>query len=335
MEGLGVKRREFLRRVAGWTVGGVALGQFLPADWAAASKALVVHVRDSRLVQAQGVQRQAVYREMVERALSKLLGTPGPAAWARLFTPQDVVGIKVNCLGAPNAATSPELAYALAAGVAAAGVPPGQILIFDRLERELAAARYTLSSQENQVKVCGTDTSGFGYESRFTEYGSVASRLSNIVTNFCTKLINAPILKDHELAGLTLSLKNHYGVIDNPNKYHANGCNPFVADLNKFPVLRHKQKLIVADATTVLYEGGPSDPGTNYYPYYGLLIGFDPVAVDRMGLQLLNNIRQARGLPSLEVAGRPVKYLDTAAGPPYHLGIGDPQYIELIEEQTG
>lgn len=330
-----MQRREFLGRIGGWTVGGVALGRFLPPEWAATSKAVVVHVRDSRLVQAQGEQRQVVYREMVERALAKLLGVSGSAAWARLFTPQDVVGIKVNCLGAPNAVTSPELASALAAGVASAGVPPGQILIFDRLERELAAARYTLSLQEGRVKVCGTDTAGFGYESRFTEYGAVASRLSNIVTNYCTKLINAPILKDHELAGLTLSLKNYYGVIDNPNKYHAAGCNPFVADLNKFPVLRHKQKLIVADATTVLYEGGPNDPGTNYYPYYGLLIGFDPVAVDRMGLQLLNNIRQARGLPSLEAAGRPVKYLDTAAAPSYYLGINDPQGIELIQEETG
>jgi uncharacterized protein (DUF362 family) len=330
-----MKRREFLTRVAGWTVGGVALGRFLPPGLATTAKVPVVHVRDGRLVQAQGEQRQAVYREMVERALSKLLGLTGKDAWARLFTPRDVVGIKVNCLGHPNAATSPDLAYALAAGVASAGVLPGQILIFDRLERELASARYTLPMQGDRVRVCGTDTAGFGYESRFTEYGAVSGCLSTIVTNHCTQLINAPVLKDHELAGLTLSLKNYYGVIHNPNKFHADGCNPFVADLNKFPVLRHKQKLIVADATTVLYEGGPSDPGTNYYPYYGLLVGFDPVAVDRMGLQLLDNIRRAKGLPTLEAAGRPAKYLDTAADPAYKLGIGDPQGIELVQEQTG
>ena len=57
-------------------------------------------------------------------------------------------------------------------------------------------------------------------------------------------LINLPVLKDHDGAGVTIALKNMYGAIHNPNKYHPNGCDPYVADLNMLPEIRSRMKLI-------------------------------------------------------------------------------------------
>ena len=41
----------------------------------------------------------------------------------------------------------------------------------------------------------------------------------------------ARVLKDHDLAGVSLAMKNWYGVVHNPNKLHDDDCDPFVADL--------------------------------------------------------------------------------------------------------
>jgi uncharacterized protein (DUF362 family) len=48
------------------------------------------------------------------------------------------------------------------------------------------------------------------------------SHLSKILTRMCTYLVNVPVLKDHGKVGITLSLKNHYGTIDNPMDCHPN-----------------------------------------------------------------------------------------------------------------
>ena len=66
------------------------------------------------------------------------------------------------------------------------------------------------------------------------ECGPAKIRLAKILTRECAMVINLPILKDHELAGITFSMKNMYGVVDKPFALHANGCNPGVADLNAF-----------------------------------------------------------------------------------------------------
>ena len=98
------------------------------------------------------------------------------------------------------------------------------------------------------VQCFGTDR--VDYEQDLAAYGSVGSRLSRILTQRCNVLINVPVLKDHDGAGVTIAMKNMYGVIHNPNKYHPNGCNPYIADLNMLPEIRTGMRLIICDATT-------------------------------------------------------------------------------------
>ncbi|UCD94781.1 MAG: DUF362 domain-containing protein, partial [Candidatus Zixiibacteriota bacterium] len=125
-------------------------------------------------------------------------------------------------------------------------------------------------------------------------------------------------------------MKNMYGAINNPNKYHAPNCDPFVAHVSKLEPIRRKNRLTIIDAVKVQYNAGPGYD-SRYITYYnGLIMGEDPVATDRVGLEILEHYRKANGLPSLEKAGRPVKYLKSAeiAG----LGIADINriYIDVI-----
>ena len=67
----------------------------------------------------------------------------------------------------------------------------------------------------------------------------VCGHLSKILTNLTNRTVNLPVLKDHNLAGLSGSMKNMYGVIHNPNKYHLNNCNPYVAELNALAEIKN------------------------------------------------------------------------------------------------
>ena len=83
-------------------------------------------------------------RLMVDEALLKLtsardLGT----AWTRLgITPQDVVGIKITTMGGPLLSTHRSIVQAICDGLQAAGVPPSQIIIWDKDAFDMRSAGY-------------------------------------------------------------------------------------------------------------------------------------------------------------------------------------------------
>ena len=327
-----MNRRDFLHTSTGLLLGAGALSVFPDKSGRAqGQKARVVLVRHPRLVTTTPEQRRPMYQVLLTRGMERLFGGSATKVWGQLFSARDVVGIKVSCQAA-RIATNVELSLAIADTLRAAQLPPENVIVFDRKNRELENAGYTLAQEKGKVKVYGTDADGVGYEERLTQRGSIGSRLSNIITEQCTALINAPILKDHAIAGITASLKNHFGVINNPNKFHSNSCDPYVADLNTLPVLREKQRLIVCDCTEILYHGGPADSPNHRYPCGGILLGTDTLAVDVVGWKLIEGIRKEKGLPSLEDAKNPPRHLFTAASSPYVLGVGEFERIELIQE---
>ena len=59
------------------------------------------------------------------------------------------------------------------------------------------------------------------------------------------------------LFGVTIALKSMFGAIHNPNKYHMNVGNPYVADVFMLPPIRQKVRLHICDATTAQYGAGP------------------------------------------------------------------------------
>src|SRR5208283_4390145 len=81
----------------------------------------------------------------------------------------------------------------------------------------------------------------------------------------------------------TMELKNLFGAIHNPNKYHLNVGDPYVADVNMLPPIRQKVRLHICDATTAQYEGGPSYMPQWTWPCNSLLVSRDPVALDFVG----------------------------------------------------
>ena len=107
-------------------------------------------------------------------------------------------------------------------------------------------------------------------------------------------------------------MKNYFGAIHNPNKYHDTQCDPYVAHVFDCPAVKQKHRLSVIDALLVQYHRGPS-----YHPrwaekYGRLVFSLDPVAADRVAWDLVEKLRSSAGLPSLEEEGRSPRYLGTA-----------------------
>jgi uncharacterized protein (DUF362 family) len=299
---------------------------FQPRGEIKALRGQVVLARDPQLAEDHNLLDPEIILKWIILGLEQLTQQKGMDAWRVLFSPDDRVVIKVNALGGPQIATSPQVAEAIAMGLQRAGIPPKQVLIWDRNTLELRKANYTI--REDDGPLCfGTDR--VGYESSPRIRGSIGSCFSPILTHWASALVLAPVLKDHDLSGVSVSIKNLFGVIHNPNKYHDSGCSPYLADLLASPEIQEKLRLIVCDAHRPQCQGGPAYVQKWSWPYSGILLGVDPVALDRVGAQILDDRRREVGLPSLEEAGRTPIHIEAASK--QGLGEGNTEAIHLIK----
>ena len=247
----------------------------------------------------------------------------------RVAGPRDTVGLKVNTLGGRGISTHVDLVAAVCDRLQQAGINPANIVVWDRDTEEMERAGFRIAIGGNRVQCYGTDRAG--YEDDLSVWGNVGSRLSRILTRSTTVLINLPVLKDHDGAGVTIALKNMYGAIHNPNKYHPNGCDPYVADLNMLPEIRSRMKLVICDATTAMYEGGPAFKPEHSWNANSLILSQDPVGLDFTGWQMIERKRAEMGLKTLEAETRAPHYIATAADADHRLGNNRAGQITVIE----
>jgi Domain of unknown function (DUF362) len=298
-------------------------------------KPRVVIVRAPRYRFALGAAQDPLMDQMLSVAMTRLTGRSNPRdAWARFFNARSVVGAKLNCLAGKWLSTSLPLAYAVAQGLKSAGVKEGNIIFWERQNSELKEAGFPLNYEGPGLRCFGTDTNGVGYDSDLSVSGEVGSLVSRVLSSYVTQHLNLPLVKHHTIPGLSAGMKNFFGAIHNPNKYHDNHCDPYVADVYSLPQIKSKNVLTILDATRIQYHFGPAYKPQWVENYNGIIVGTDPVAVDAVAGKILEDIRKQKGLPTLEQAGHPVKYLATAADASHRLGENRLERIELIPAEV-
>jgi len=310
------------------------LGACLAGAWSASGatpeKSKVVISRDPLLHPVGASVDSTRVLETLDRAVQSLYDSDSPiAAWKKVVRPGEIVGLKVNCLAGRGASTSPVLVDAICERLQQAGIPPKDIVIWDRLNSDLESAGYRVDSNPNRIRCIGNDTSG--YDSQLSVFGSAGSRLSLTLTRHCDAVINLPMLKDHGITGVTLALKNFFGAIHNPNKYHSNAGEPYIADVYMLSPIREKVRLTICDAISAQYEGGPSYMPQWSWRYNGVIVSRDPVALDYTGWQIIERKRAEKGMKTLREMSREPKYIATAADARHRLGTNAPSLIDLVE----
>ncbi len=319
-----IDRREFIRDVSiaglGLAAGPALLDMSARESSAQAGMSKIVIASHPEAV--KGVRVDAsIAQEMVDAGIMQFTGQPTTAgAWASVLpnlSPGDLVTIKVNCINS-SLPTHPQVVDAIVAGLIAAGVKENNIIIWDRTNHELTNCGYKRNTGNTGVRCFGTNEKGWGYDKQI-KLGGRNVRLSKILTS-SDHLINVPVLKDHGTAGVTLSMKNHYGSVDNPGSLHGGQCDPFVAELNSIPEVKDKTRVVVLDANLGIYQGGPG--GSPQFKYNSVILSQDTVAIDYQGWKILEAERQKHGraLPQ-------AKHIKTAAK--MGLGSNNPDEIEL------
>ena len=326
-----MNRREFLRALASCAAAKLARPALAGS---LGGRVRVALARDTALAGLEGEALHEAVAALTHRAVCDALGIANPhQAWRSLFRPDDVVAVKLNCL-APQLAPSPGIVRAIVQGLGAAGVPPNHIIFYDKEDRDLEAAGFTPCAEGDGPYFYGTigPTRNPGYEERFTLIGETSFRLSKIITREATAIINVPVVKQHEYAGMTGALKNHFGSIHNPEDFHKFACDPAISDVNRALAIASKQRLVIFDALRVLYDGGPAYQPGCVVPYWAVMASTDPVAIDTKVCQLIDLCRQQKGLPPLATLEYPPKHIKTAAAA--GLGIGEDDRIDLIVYQA-
>jgi uncharacterized protein (DUF362 family) len=310
-------RREFLKRSALAAAGlaaagkaGSAFERILNSPLAAPDRSKVVLVRNKAVVDASGKVENALLERMLERAMTTFTGHSSAAdSWRRFISPEDVVGLKINTLGCMDVKGSDYTMHfasiigAVAGSLRRIGVPDKNIVVWDRSEEEMKEAGLAMQSDPGSMRFIANKVSrrdAGDYAETAYPVGSVTSRVSRILDQVTTSMINICVPKTHGQAVFTNSLKNHYGTIDNPNRMHANACSgPGIAEVNAIPIIRKKQKLVISDALLMVIEAGPRWDRRFIRPFGGLLVGTDPVAVDAVAVSLMDELRKAEGMDVL------------------------------------
>ncbi|MCS7264273.1 MAG: DUF362 domain-containing protein [Armatimonadetes bacterium] len=158
----------------------------------------------------------------------------------------------------------------------------------------------------------------------------INDRQAHTVLAPCTALINVRPVRTHWWSGIGGCIKNYIMFITNPADYHNDACSP-LASIWHLPIVKGKTRLNILLALTPLFHGrGPHHYDPRYvWQYKGIFVGFDPVAVDAMGLKLI----QAKRLQffSKEIALETSPKHILVADKKYKLGTSDPNQIEFVK----
>lgn len=317
-----LNRRQFLNRLG--TISGVALsalpafgqiggGRVLTPPTETASLTPVVEVIGKKVWEEDRLNENAV-SEMIDQAMIKLTGhDSAKAAWRDFVLPDHIVGIKINPLAGPKLSTHSVIVNKIIEGLFSAGVLRKQIIIWDRFEAHLLNAGYPIKTDDGDVRTLASDMDDIGYDDEVfyeTEKDSIArrenestrSRYSRIVTEQVDVLINVPVLKQHDMAGVSGCLKNMaFGSVDNTRRFHGRPlyCNPAIGEIFDNKVLKEKVVLNIVDGLVASYDKGPTYHAESTWQYGGLFISTDPVILDTLILQTVNQKREELGLNSI------------------------------------
>ena len=276
----------------------------------------VIRVRSEKSVDTStGAADGDVVREMMAQGMRALTGAATTSdAWRRFFSPADVVGIKVNCGGYPHVVSAYEIVAETVKQLSALGVPPAQIYVYERFQNQLDEVNYAPHLPEGLQIVAAeranrnTDNSGYDPETYLEAnlFGEedTRSNMMRLVSKRLTKIINIPNMKDHGATGVTGCLKNiAYGSFSNVARTHQRGKShtySVVGTLASIEPLRSRTVLQIMDGLRGVWHAGPFARTTRYVFYpREIMFGTDPVAIDRLLLDIIENKRREQGAISI------------------------------------
>jgi hypothetical protein len=263
-------------------------------------------------------------QEMVERGITSITRKATIVeAWRSLVSTQDIVGIKVFSAAGQISGTRPAVVAAVVHGLLDAGLPPGNIIIWDKHADDLRAAGFFKLAAQLGVRAAGAAESGYDPTNFYLPDSAIIGSLvygdfefgkkgegvgrksfaSKLVSRQMTKIISVtPLLNENEIgvSGHLYSLA--LGGVDNTFRFESDADRLAVAvpEIYALPALGDRVALDITDALIGQYEG--SSRGLLQYSFVldQLWFSRDPVALDTLAIKELEHERRALDAPEFK-----------------------------------
>ena len=274
-----------------------------------------------------------VAKRLLEKAMMELTGAPNLVEAVKKFIHKDdVVAIKPNGIAGQKGHTMAvnfELILPLVEAIIASGVPAEKITVYEQYPGFLMGTRVNVRDWKLPPAVkTATHNNNDHPMPDIRVYQGIPTRYCRQFLE-ATAVINMTMIKDHSICGYTGTLKNiTHGNVNNPHDHHEHQASPQIAMLYNHPIVTSRVRFQITDAFKIMYDRGPldKDPKTRI-PHGAVYASTDPVAMENIGLKVVEDERKARGLKSLAEVKRPARYIQTAAD--LGLGVGDMNQIRL------
>jgi len=293
----------------------------------------IIKVSKSDVLMPNGLfPKEDAARMMLERAMTELTGeTDMVKAMSRFIHKDDKVAIKMNGIAGQTGATmatNKEIILPLVAAVIAAGVPAGNIVVYEQYNSFFNGTRVNAKNLPAGVLTAI-------HANKDATMPEI--RVLGIRTKFvrplteATAVINFALIKDHSICGYTGCLKNMtHGSTINPHDFHQHNASPQIAALYAQDVVKSRVRLHITDGFKLIYDQGPLDKNPERrVPHGAVYATTDPVAMDMIGWNEVEKWRKDKGLPTLTKAGREPSYIRIAGE--LGLGIADKEQIRMRE----
>jgi hypothetical protein len=301
---------------------------------------------------------EAVAYMMLQKSMLLLTGQKNlNKAWRMFVNPGEKIGLKVNPVAGKLLFTSHAVVQSVVKQLTESGIDKKDIIIWDRRDMELKDTGFTQDNYPG-ITIRGTelqdekgsfvDENGKLYGERnidkewyywadvegeydaetmpYMVNGGKYSYFTKIVTQEVDKIINIPILKNAG-GSITNAMKNlAFGSVSNTGRLHAKLWNDTCAEVCAFAPLRDKTVLNICDGLRGCFNGGPGANPQFICNYNSMLVSTDPVAMDRIGYDIIAEKRIAEGL---QKSPAPESLTFLAMATALGLGISDKNKIDL------
>jgi len=268
-----------------------------------------------------------IVNDMFISGMEKLTGKNLKKSFKLFFEKEDIVGIKVNPVGAGLISTRLEVVDSIINWLQKNGIKRENIIIWDRFDYMLTDAGFTperfpgigieglqtmdeaaaegktkdnsrwLDKDGNHVSVNNFDKDVFYWVDVEAPkdlpylnqhvFNNKYSYFGKLLTKKLTKIINAPVFKNTG-NGISMATKNiGYGAICNSNRLHRPKFFDVCTEIFAFPAIRDKLALNITDGLVGQYDGGPGPNAKFTYNYNTLFFATDPFALDMVCHQLM------------------------------------------------
>lgn len=396
--GWSIKRREFLKLTGAGTVMGAGLVLGTPHLWAQEKTkrvppkrpktnlddvikvpktkyslpglfpGRVIETHNPKAMEGDKVDA-ALVNEMIVKGITQLTGKDMKESFKLFFNKDDVVGIKVNPVGAGLISTRLEVVDRVIKWLRDGGIPAKNIIIWDRFDYMLTDAGFTKERYPgigieglqtmDEAAAAGKakdnskwlDKSGKHISQKNWDlksffhvdvdgpkdmpylnqhvFNGKYSYFGKLLTQKLTKIINIPVFKNTG-NGISMATKNMgYGAVCNTGRLHRPLFFDVCTEVLAFPPVRDKMVLNITDGLRAQYDGGPMPNAQFTYHYNKMFFATDPFALDMICHNILTEKRRSMKLKKFNDHPRYSEYLRYAEK--LGLGIADTTKIKHIK----